>query len=183
MRPVLLIDVDGPLNPYAAKPHRRPEGYETHRLMTPRWQESERERLVTSGQPNKRVRALRVWLNPAHGEALAGLGFDLVWATTWEEEANEFIAPLVGLPPLSFITWPVPRLQPGGGLFWKTPAVVSWMQPGRPFAWIDDEFGSADEAFVAEHHEAPSLLHWVDPVYGLTDADFDVLRRWAESVT
>src|SRR4029453_12130743 len=26
VRPALLVDVDGPLNPYAAKPHRRPEG-------------------------------------------------------------------------------------------------------------------------------------------------------------
>ncbi len=31
-RPLLLIDVDGPLNPYAAPPHRRPDGYQTHRM-------------------------------------------------------------------------------------------------------------------------------------------------------
>ena len=37
MRPALLLDVDGPLNPRAAKPERRPEGYRTHRLLTPRW--------------------------------------------------------------------------------------------------------------------------------------------------
>lgn len=28
-RPVLYLDVDGPLNPYAAKPERRPESYAT----------------------------------------------------------------------------------------------------------------------------------------------------------
>lgn len=82
MRPVLLVDVDGPLNPYAAKPHRRPEGYETHRLLTPRWETAERRRLTEWGLPNKPVKPLRVWLNPNHGPALDALPFDLVWATT-----------------------------------------------------------------------------------------------------
>lgn len=88
MRPVLLVDVDGPLNPYAAKPHRRPEGYQTHRLLTPRWEAAERRRLTEWGLPNKPVKPLRVWLSPDHGPALEALPFDLVWATTWEEEAN-----------------------------------------------------------------------------------------------
>lgn len=42
VRPPLLVDVDGPLNPYAAKPSQRPDGYETHRLMTPSWEAAER---------------------------------------------------------------------------------------------------------------------------------------------
>ncbi|MGW1607164.1 hypothetical protein ACWCQV_40760, partial [Streptomyces eurythermus] len=88
VRPVLLVDVDGPLNPYAAKPHRRPEGYQTHRLPTPRWEAAERRRLTEWGLPNKPVKPLRVWLNPDHGPALDALPFDLVWATTWEEEAT-----------------------------------------------------------------------------------------------
>lgn len=44
VRPVLLLDVDGLLNPYAAKPHRRPEGYQAHRLLTPRRDVTERHR-------------------------------------------------------------------------------------------------------------------------------------------
>jgi hypothetical protein len=82
---MLLVDVDGPLNPYAAKPHRRPEGYQTHRLLTPRWEAAERRRMTEWGLPNKPVKPLRVWLNPDHGPALDALPFDLVWATTWEE--------------------------------------------------------------------------------------------------
>ncbi|MFJ8754609.1 hypothetical protein ACIREO_35650 [Streptomyces sp. NPDC102441] len=31
-RPLLLLNVDGPLNPYAAPPHKRPAGYSTHRM-------------------------------------------------------------------------------------------------------------------------------------------------------
>jgi hypothetical protein len=49
MRPMLLVDVDGPLNPYAAKPHRRPAGCTTHHLLTPRWKAAERRRLNAWG--------------------------------------------------------------------------------------------------------------------------------------
>ncbi len=54
MRPVLLLDVDGPLNPYAAQPQRRPAGYGTHRLLTPRWEALERRRLEEWGHRTDR---------------------------------------------------------------------------------------------------------------------------------
>ncbi|WP_185836929.1 hypothetical protein [Streptomyces sp. WAC 06783] len=179
--PVLLVDVDGPLNPYAAKPYRRPEGYGTHRLLTPRWEAAERRRLTAEGLPNKPAKPLRVWLNPGHGAALAALPFELVWATTWEEEANDFVAPVLGLPALPFIRWPSPRPEPGSGVFWKTPEIVAWAKD-RAFAWVDDEITDADRAWVAEHHGGPALLHRVDPRRGLTADDFGVLERWAAAL-
>ncbi|MET8225674.1 hypothetical protein [Streptomyces sp. NPDC005301] len=177
-RPVLLVDVDGPLNPYAAKPYRRPEGYETHRLLTPNWEAAERRRLTEFGLPDKAVKPLRVWLDPRHGPALTALPFDLVWATTWEDEANDFIAPVLGLPRLPFISWPAQRPEPADGVFWKTPAIVAWAK-GRVFAWIDDEITEADRTWVLDHHDGPALLHRVDPRSGLVDEDFDVLGAWA----
>lgn len=75
-RPPLFLDVDGPLNPYAAQPERRPEGYTTIRV------------------PLRSRRPPRVWLNPAHGRELPSLGYELCWATTWMAEANRWIAPL-----------------------------------------------------------------------------------------
>nr|BFD89093.1 hypothetical protein KitaXyl93_04530 [Kitasatospora sp. Xyl93] len=181
MRPLLLVDVDGPLNPHAAKPYRRPEGYETHRLMTPRWAAAERRRLTAWGLPHKPPKPLRVWLNPAHGPALAALPFDLVWATTWEEEANTFIAPLLGLPALPYLAWPEPRPEPDGGVFWKTPEIVAWAQ-GRPFAWVDDLITDADRTWVAAHHDGPALLHHVDPKTGLTTKDFARLTDWSNGL-
>ncbi|WP_053756840.1 MULTISPECIES: hypothetical protein [Streptomyces] len=182
VRPVLLVDVDGPLNPYAAKPYRRPEGYETHRMMTPRWEAAERRRLAEWGLPNRPVKPLRVWLNPNHGPALTALPFDLVWATTWEEEADEFIAPVLGLPTLPYIPWPSPRPEPAGGVFWKTPEIVAWAKC-RPFAWVDDEISEADHAWVQEHHHGPALLHRVDPRRGLEPDDFAALTAWAMRIT
>lgn len=166
-RPALLIDVDGPLNPYAAPPHRRPDGYQTHRMRPTGWD-----------QPWQKP--LRVWLNPEHGAALQKLPFDLVWCTTWAAEANEWIAPHIGLPPLPVIEWPdgARDYDRERATFWKTEHVVRWAA-GRPFAWIDDDFGSADREYVARHHNGAALLHWVSPRLGLLDADFKALADWA----
>ncbi|MFC3576164.1 hypothetical protein ACFOZ0_23340 [Streptomyces yaanensis] len=160
-RPLLYLDVDGPLNPYAAQPERRPDGYTTIRVAL---------------HPG---RALRVWLHPGHGEALLGLGYDLYWATTWMDAANRWIGPVIGLPELPWVDF-------GTGLFawrsdgvhWKTEAIVAHAE-GRPFAWVDDEQSPEDEAYVAAHHPGRALLHHVNPRIGLRDDDFAVLAEFA----
>ena len=176
-RPLLYLDVDGPLNPYAAKPHRRPEGYTTHRMKPEGWLAQH------PGLPPSRVRPLRVWLNPSHGQALLKLTdrYDLIWATTWREEANTFIAPVLGLPPLPVVDWPT-TLAPGpNGTFWKTRHLVNHAE-GRPFVWLDDELDDRDRDFVAAHHDGPALLHWVDPRVGLPERDFEVVADFARGV-
>ncbi|KAB2593650.1 hypothetical protein [Streptomyces arboris] len=59
--PLLFLDVDGPLNPYAAQPERRPAGYTTIRV--PRNNGSPDESLGLTG----RRHPLRVWLHPGPG--------------------------------------------------------------------------------------------------------------------
>ncbi|GIH74111.1 HAD domain-containing protein [Planobispora longispora] len=166
VRPFLLLDVDGPLNPYAAKPERRPAGYTTHRMRPEGWDDP-------------RLRPLRVWLNPDHGPALLALPYDLVWATTWRHEANAWIAPRLGLPPLPVVDWPeLHSAARDDGVHWKTRRLVEWAA-GRAFAWVDDEIGDADRAFVAAHRSGPALLHRVDPRIGLLPGDFAALAAWA----
>lgn len=170
-RPALLIDVDGPLNPYAANPNRRPDGYQTHRMRP-------------SGWDHPRQKPLRVWLNPTHGAALQQLPYELVWCTTWAAEANEWIAPHIGLPSLPVVPWEADaaRAHQPDGTFWKTQHVVRWAA-GHPFAWIDDDFTDADRAYVATHHNGPALLHHVSPRVGLLQSDFEALAAWAANLT
>ncbi|MEU3420863.1 hypothetical protein AB0F39_20300 [Streptomyces murinus] len=164
-RPLLFLDVDGPLNPYAAQRERRPEGY------------------TTNWVPLASRRPLRVWLNPAHGPALLALDYELCWATTWMAEANHWIAPVLGLPELPYVDF-------GAGLFahrsdgvhWKTEPIVAYAG-GRPFAWVDDEQSTEDAVFVADHHPGPALLHHVNPRIGLRAGDFTTLAEFAAGLS
>ncbi|MEU5977780.1 hypothetical protein [Streptomyces sp. NPDC047315] len=174
-RPLLFLDVDGPLNPYAAKPERRPEGYTT--LRVPRGE-------VTSADPGSltaRRRTLRVWLNPEHGPALLALDYELCWATTWMAEANRWIAPVLGLPELPFVPFGDALFQERpDGVHWKTETLVRHAD-GRPFAWVDDEQSDRDHAYASAHHRGPALLHHVNPRIGLREGDFKTLADFARS--
>jgi hypothetical protein len=180
-RPTLLIDIDGPLNPWAAKPHRRPEGYGTHRLNPV---DVKGEKWTTA----HKGKSLRVWLNESHGPALLKLGetFDLVWASTWGPEANRLIGPVLGLPELEYVNFWAVSDRPHSpervdGVYWKTPLIADWAA-GRPFAWIDDEVREEDRAYLADCPGGPTLLHHVSPRLGLLEPDFAVLAAWADSL-
>lgn len=177
-RPILFLDVDGPLNPYAAKPTRRPPGYVTHRMRPASWVASRPHGRL---RPAQYTRPLRVRLNPAHGPALLGLPVELVWATTWQHEANEWIAPAIGLPELPVVAWPpgAAHEQQPDGLFWKTRSLAEYAA-GRPFAWVDDQLTAADWHWCAERHPAATLLLPIDPSRGLTGGDFAAITRWAD---
>ncbi|OII64157.1 hypothetical protein BJP40_21415 [Streptomyces sp. CC53] len=164
-RPLLLLDVDGPLNPYAAQAQRRPAGYGTHRMRPEGW---------SAGRP------LRVWLSPEHGTELRALAeaYELVWATTWKGEANTWIGPRLGLPELPFVDWPTMHGRAPAGTFWKTQYLLEYAA-GRPFAWVDDDITSYDREYVEQRHLAGALLMYVDPRRGLVRQDFDALHAWA----
>ncbi|GGL60943.1 hypothetical protein GCM10010129_00630 [Streptomyces fumigatiscleroticus] len=175
-RPLLFLDVDGPLSPYAARPERRPEGYPTIRVPL------ESATGPDSGWPPLRRGPLRVWLHPGHGPALLALGYELCWATTWMSAANRWIGPVLGLPPLPFVDFGDSLLRErADGAHWKCEALVAYAD-GRPFAWVDDEQGDADHAHVAARHPAPALLHHVNPRIGLRNDDFTALAGFAASL-
>ncbi|MEJ8667718.1 hypothetical protein WKI71_01430 [Streptomyces sp. MS1.AVA.1] len=174
-RPLLFLDVDGPLNPYAAKPEKRPDGYIT--LRVPQESGTPRE----PGGLSVRRRPLRVWLNPEHGQALLRLDYELCWATTWMDDANRWIAPVLGLPELPFVEFGDALLQERpDGVHWKTGPLVDYAN-GRSFAWVDDEQSDLDEGYVTAHHRSPGLLHHVNPRIGLRDDDFRTLADFADS--
>lgn len=170
-RGVVFLDVDGPLNPWAAPATRRPAGYRTHRLRPRGWERSKT--------------GLRVWLHPDHGPMLLrlaeSLGFELVWATTWEQDANRLIGPEIGLPELPVVNFcGHPHTLRG----WKYPAVLDYAD-GRPLVWFDDDFGDvgflhAHSKFMQDREDVPTLLRCVDPRVGLTESDMIMVREWAE---
>ncbi len=70
--------------------------------------------------------------------------YELVWASGWEERADEHLPRLLGLPA------GLPHLrfgrEPGNsGAHWKLEAIERFAE-GRPLAWVDDCFNEACHA-------------------------------------
>lgn len=192
LKPYLFLDVDGPVNPYrliTRKGHLEPKArkgeerysYTKHHLYPKDWD---------GGLP--------VLLSKQMGADLDSLqdSFDLVWATTWEHEANELLSPLLGLPDdLPVIEWDLthPSLQnhlPDRGS-WKTPLLVDWLEarPSRPWVFVDDELFRKDRDYVRAHltDTAEGSHPWwmlrIDPLHGLRRNDVEDLRQWARRLT
>jgi hypothetical protein len=89
-QPLVFLDVDGPLIPFKARL------VNAHRRSTTAYAEPVKD----GGNP------LLDRLDPDDGRRLLALGCRLVWATTWGTDANEVIAPRLGLPELAVVQWP-----------------------------------------------------------------------------
>ncbi|WP_405812704.1 MULTISPECIES: HAD domain-containing protein [unclassified Streptomyces] len=161
-RPILFLDVDGPLIPFGGTGQ-----YPTYQ--------------TASEPPGSEAHPLLTRIDPQHGLRLTALSCDLVWATTWMADANQLIAPRISLPQLPVVIWPEPSAiddqDARRGLHWKTRTLVEWAAE-RPFIWVDDEITEIDRTWVSTHHPGQVLLHRVDARQGLTDVDYIALNAW-----
>jgi class 3 adenylate cyclase len=119
-------------------------------------------------------------ISRAAGERLVRLSqyYDLIWATGWEERANEHLPLLLGLP------GELPYLTFGGSAqfgtaHWKLDAIQAYAGD-RPLAWIDDNLDESCHAWAASR-SAPTLLVETDPTRGLEEAHVDSLVAWIEA--
>jgi HAD domain in Swiss Army Knife RNA repair proteins len=103
--------------------------------------------------------------------------FDLVWASGWEEKADEHLPHLLGVPEgLPFLRFE--RCPRGDQAHWKLAAIEAYAG-NRPLAWIDDALSDACHAW-AEARQAPTLLVQTTSERGLTETEASLLGSWAQ---
>ena len=115
------------------------------------------------------------------GPRLARLAerFELVWATGWEEKANEYLPHLLAMPEK------LPSLVfDGRAVFgtahWKVEAIDEYAGD-RPAAWIDDNLDERCRSWAAGR-AAPTLLVETEAATGMGDEHVDLLLRWADEL-
>jgi hypothetical protein len=162
-RPLLLVDVDGVLSLFGFPPGAAPEG-SFHSI---------------DGIPH--------FLSTAAARHLLELVsvYELVWASGWEEKADEYLPHLLGLPRgLAHLSFARPT---GDGSLrhtrahWKLAAIDTHAGPERALAWVDDAFDDSCYAW-AKARSGPTLLVATQPHAGLTEQEAGVLREWARLI-
>jgi|HubBroStandDraft_4_1064222.scaffolds.fasta_scaffold09177_5 hypothetical protein len=175
-KPLLLVDIDGVISLFGFAGDDPGQGHSHSHGGVP-WTgqvaHAEICYATIDGIPHFLSRAAA-----GHLQSLA-TEFDLVWASGWEEKAEEHLPHLLGLPAgLPFL-----RFERGSGAgrsidgHWKLDAIESYAGP-RALAWIDDAFNAACHAW-ADARPAPTLLVQTDPARGLTAAEAQLLAGWA----
>ncbi len=104
--------------------------------------------------------------------------YDVVWASGWEDKANEYLPSLLELPGLELPTLRFDGRAVFGSAHWKVEAIDEYAGD-RPAAWIDDNLDETCRRW-AEGREAPTLLVETEPATGLSDEHVDRLLEWAD---
>jgi hypothetical protein len=122
-------------------------------------------------------------IDEACGERIRALWdhFEIVWATGWEEKANEYLPHLLNLPARELPVLTFDGRARFGSSHWKIDAIDEHAR-GRPAAWIDDFLDAECEAWAGFRRE-PTMLVLTESHSGLTDELVERLIRWSESLS
>jgi hypothetical protein len=158
-KPILFVDVDGVLSLFGFSPEDPLPG------------------------PFHWIEGIAHCIPAASGPRLERLAerFELVWATGWEEKANDYLPHILGLP---FKELPVLTFDGRavfGSAHWKVDAIDEYAGD-RPAAWIDDNLDQTCESWTAARG-VPTLLVRTEPATGVTDEHVELLLGWADEVS
>ena len=100
--------------------------------------------------------------------------YELVWASGWEDRANDHLPAILGIPELPYLTFD--GRARFGTAHWKLEALDEYAEQ-RPLAWIDDNLDSSCYGW-ADERSAPTLLVPTKPDVGLLDVHVEALEGW-----
>jgi hypothetical protein len=164
-KPLLMVDIDGVISLF---------GFAGQTPWT--------ERSTAPAGSFHTIDGIPHFLSPAAAAHLQTLAadFDLVWASGWEEKAEEYLPRLLDLPSgLPFLRF---ERSPGqSNAHWKLAAIEDYAG-SRALAWIDDALNDACHAW-ADARPAPTLLVQTAPELGLTSTEAQLLMDWARDLS
>jgi hypothetical protein len=102
--------------------------------------------------------------------------YELVWASGWEDRANDSLPVILGVPELPYLTFD--GRARFGTAQWKLEALEEY-GGSRPLAWIDDSLDKSCHEW-AEKRTAPTLLVPTESDVGLLDVHVEALERWVK---
>ena len=157
-RPILFVDVDGVISLFGFPADARPPG---------------RFHMVDG---------IAHCIGERCGDRLRRLleRFELVWATGWEEKANDYLPFLLELPDLDLPVLTFDDRAVFGSAHWKLGAIDRYAGD-RAAAWIDDNLDDECRRWARER-TAPTLLVDAEPATGLSDEHVERLLAWADEV-
>jgi hypothetical protein len=154
-RPILAVDVDGVISLF---------GFE--------------QRIEDLGGRFHLIDGIAHCISDVAGAELRRLGdvYELIWATGWEDRANDHLPLLLGLP------GELPCLRFDGRArfgtaHWKLDAIDEYAGR-RALAWIDDSLDHSCHEWAAAR-SAPTLLVPTESHIGITDEHTEALLSWA----
>jgi hypothetical protein len=195
MRPLLLVDIDGVISLFGFPP----EGGAAGHGPASRAPQPSQSTAMPEGSFHS-IDGIPHFLSTTAARHLLELVsvFDLVWASGWEEKAEEYLPHLLGvprgLPHLSFAremhgmggaaqsTGSAQSAGTGTRAHWKLQAIDAYADPTRALAWIDDAFDDSCHAWARERTGA-TLLVATEPHAGLTQREAARLRTWARTAS
>jgi hypothetical protein len=157
-RPVLFVDVDGVISLFGFKPGTPPGAFH-------------------------HIDGIVHCIGHDAGGRLRRLAerFDLVWATGWEEKANEYLPALLSLDERELPVLTFDGRAVFGSAHWKVEAIDQYAG-SRPAAWIDDNLDESCWAWAEQRH-APTLLIETEAAVGITEEDVERLIKFADEIT
>jgi hypothetical protein len=161
-RPVLAIDIDGVISLFGFDEEMQPGGAKASTAPG--------EFHLIDGM----LHCISLETGPRL-ERLAG-SYELVWASGWEDRANDHLPGILGVRELPYLTFDGRAVF--GTAHWKLAALDDYAGP-RPLAWVDDSLDESCHAW-ARDRAAPTLLVPVEPSRGLEEAHVDALIDWVE---
>jgi hypothetical protein len=170
---IIYLDVDGVLNP------------DTYNGRHKYWSDYKRYdvEIVFGGK-------YRIWLSADMCQTLLSVAkkhdAEIAWSTTWNNDANHCISPIVGFPELRVVYYDTINdndIQNCGKLPYVSADVGS-----KNAVWIDDYLGYADMVWVNERHNGivisqyPTLAIKPESSIGLTQDHIDQIDRFFDAL-